>query len=362
MTLTSSQLTTPLKVIKRIQETPEAVSLVLEIPESMREKFKYEAGQFVTFFLPINGQELHRSYSLSSAPGVDTQFQVTVKKVAGGLGSTHLCEQIRTGDVLKTTPPAGHFFKLRNDSRHYFLFAAGSGITPLFSILKRVLTQNDQNCVTLLYGNRNEDSIIFADELKQWQTRFPERLQVFHAIKNPSPSWKGPAGRADEKLVERILSIASSTWPREFYSCGPTRFMEMVRATLLKSGVNKDSIHEESFGVTSIPTKVPGWTYIGPGSADGTPEKIIATISGETIEVAARSDLSILETLLEAGANPPYSCMSGACMACMAKVEEGQVYQEDPGILVDENIEKNETLTCQAKPLSRVTKVSYDNL
>ena len=132
----TSQFTKPLRVINRIQETPYAVSLILASPSEFKDKYKYEAGQFVSFFLKINGEEISRSYSLSSSPNVDEQFQVAVKKVPGGKASTYLCEQLQEGDILATTPPAGQFFKLKNQPIHYFLFASRSGVTPIFSILK----------------------------------------------------------------------------------------------------------------------------------------------------------------------------------------------------------------------------------
>jgi ferredoxin-NADP reductase len=361
MSLTTAQLTHPIRVLKRVQETADAVLLSLDIPPELKEKFKYEARQFVTFFMEINGENLNRSYSLCSAPGVDQDFQIAVKKVSGGKGSTFLCDVVKEGDVLNTTPPAGHFFKnlVKPQGVHFFLFAAGSGITPIFSILKRVLVDNEKNRVTLLYCNRDENSIIFKSALSDWQGKYGARLEVVHQLSKKT-------GRLNEKLISNLLKMSATDQPMEFYSCGPTPFMEMIRNTLLSAKMDRTQIHEENFaiGVSNHKPdpKNPHWTYIGPGTNDGTPEKLIATIDGNKIEVDVKPGLSILELLIEAGANPPYSCMAGACMACLAKVEAGQAYQEDPGILVDENIEKCEALTCQAKPLSRVVKVSYDNL
>jgi ring-1,2-phenylacetyl-CoA epoxidase subunit PaaE len=152
----------------------------------------------------------------------------------------------------------------------------------------------------------------------------------------------------------------------EFYLCGPDGFMSTVRSALLSSGVPKDSLREENFGAAIHQKKVSlndSWTYIGEKSeASDTPEKIIATLHGETLECDAKENQSILETLIEAGANPPYSCMDGACMACLAKVDKGLIYQEDPGILSDDNIENKEALTCQARPASRVVHVNYDSI
>ena len=369
MSLTVDQLAKPLKVLRRIQETPEAVSLTLQIPEDLQKKFRYEAGQFVTFFMNIGGEAVNRSYSLSSSPLVDQEFQVTVKKVKGGRGSTFLCEQINVGDILMTTPPSGQFFKPAPDAKgiHYYLLAAGSGVTPTYSILKTVLTASPLNRVTLVYCNRNEEAIIYRNALEKWAQENPSRLDVVHVLSKPSFGWPGRNGRIDRTFLGELLDMpVDARLEREFYLCGPLEFMHFVRNSLTEYGVHKEKIHEENFGVTvhkPHPNEDPGWTLIGPSFPSGEePEKIIAVINGESIEVPAKKNQSILETLIEAGAQPPYSCMDGACMACLAKVQEGRVYQADPGILNEDNIANHETLTCQAKPLSRIVKITYDNL
>jgi ferredoxin len=161
------------------------------------------------------------------------------------------------------------------------------------------------------------------------------------------------------------LEIPTAEKSREFYLCGPKEFMSSARLYLMESGVQKEHIREEDLAISLHNPQVhisDEWTFIGQDVPAESPEKIIAELNGERIEVAAKQGQSILETLLEAGHQPPYSCMDGACMACMAKIQEGRVYQEDPGILTDDNIANGEALTCQAKPLSRIVKVSYDNL
>lgn len=368
MSLSVDKLTKPLRVVKRIQETPDAVSLVLEIPPEHQAQFRYQAGQFVTFFLEIDGERLNRSYSLSTSPLVDQEFKVTVKKVTGGRGSTYLCERVKEGDLLNTTPPAGSFFKPSLDPKgtHYFLFAAGSGITPVFSILKTVLTASTLNRVTLVFCNRSEDGIIYRREIDEWARKHPSQLDVIHVISKPGPDWTGHSGRIDRALVTEVLSMpVEGPEAREYYLCGPTDFMNVVKNSLIENAIPKEMIRIEDFALDLHKPGVKveeGWTFIGPDSPDGMPEKIVAEINGEIVEVPAKEGQAILDTLLEAGAQPPYSCMDGSCMACMAKIQGGRVYQEDPGILADDNIENCEALTCQAKPLSRIVKLSYDNL
>lgn len=368
MSLTPEQIAKPLKIAKRIQETPDAVSLVLEIPADLRTAFRYQAGQFVSFFLKIQGETISRSYSLSCSPLLDSEFKITVKKVSGGKGSTHLCEQVKAGDTLLTTPPAGHFFKPIMSDAHYLLFAAGSGITPVYSILKTVLETSKANRATLVYCNRNEESIIYRQELEEWVKRFEGRLEVVQTLTQPTSAWKGRTGRLNEALVQTVYDKAkTSGLAIDSYMCGPADFMNLIRTTLEKNQLPKERIHIEDFG-TAVHKPAAGpkvndsWTFIGPDDVKEQPEKIIAQINGETLEIAAKPGRNIVETLLEAGAQPPYSCLDGACMACLAKIQEGRVYQEDPGILTDDNVGNCEALTCQAKPLSRIVKLSYDNI
>lgn len=368
MSLSVEQLTRPLKVAKRIQETPEAVSLVLEIPPDAKSDFHYQAGQFVTLFMEINGESLNRSYSLCSSPLTDSEFKITIKKVAGGKGSTYLCEHVKEGQILRTTKPAGHFFKPSMDTTQYFLIAAGSGITPTYSILKTVLSSDSENQVHLLYCNRNEESIIYKKEIEEWQKKFGERLQVHHLLSQPSSSWTGERGRFSTQWLDKIIKLKNKNLPQEYYVCGPDGFMASVTQELIATGVEKSLIRQESFAIGLKTEKAADlntdWTYIGDKN-QATAEsggKLTALVQGETYEVEVQPDQSVLEALIEAGANPPYSCMDGACMACLAKVQDGLVYQKDPGILSDENIENRETLTCQARVLSRNVKVSYDDI
>lgn len=367
MSLRPDQLGKPLKIIKRIQETPEAVSLVLEIPENLKTQFNYQAGQFVTFFMEVGGQQINRSYSLSTSPLTDKEFKVTIKKVHGGRASTFLCESAKVGDVLMTAPPAGTFFKPTLDPKgvHYYLLAAGSGITPVFSILKTVLTASSLNHVTLLFYNRTEEAIIYRNEIDEWAKNNPSRLDVIHCLTKPHFGWTGNCGRLNHEFIGELLRMPNSGQAKEFYLCGPAEFMSTARHALMESGIAREFIREEDFAISlHKPTVTVNdtWTFIGQDIPAESPEKIIAMINGETIEVPAKEGQNILETLIEAGAQPPYSCMDGACMACMAKIQEGRVYQEDPGILSDDNIANGEALTCQAKPLSRIVKVSYDDL
>lgn len=365
MSLNIDNLTHSLKVVDKINETSEATSFTLEIPNALREKFKYQPGQFVSLFLEINGESLSRSYSLSSSPDVDSFFQITVKRVPGGKASNFLCDQVQVGQSLKATPPSGHFFKFKEQTKHFVLFGAGSGITPLFSILKWVLKTKSDSFVTLVFGNRSEDQIIYKDQINQWSQEYSGRLQVHHLLSQPTAAWELPTSKCTEGWLKAFYKTLSPD-PYEIYLCGPDGFMELVRQSLSQCGVPDDRLHQESFNAASPAGHKPqveldGRTLIGNAPIELLDSyNVEVTLSGETKSFTVPQNQTILEALIEAGENPPYSCMDGACMACMGKVTEGLVMQDDPGILAQENIEAQECLTCQAKPRSKNVKLNYD--
>lgn len=375
----------PLMVEKIIHETPEAKSITLSIPDALKEKFKYRPGQFTSIFIEVEGQELLRSYSLSTDPSVDKEFRITVKKVPSGKASTFLLDELKSGQTLWCTPPTGQFFQYAEDKTHYLLIAAGSGITPLLSILKHVLATKPQSRVSLIYCNRSQKDIIFEQELLNLETRYSDRLKASYILSRPQPGWKGLSGRLDANSLSNIYTeiLKRDRNPIVCYLCGPQPFMSMCREVLTTLGVSPDRIRSESFGSptevlsanstakSSIPAdkdiqpqegiQPDGSLIIGNGlsSPSEKPESLVAIIDGAEVIISARPNLSILESLLDEGHNPPYSCMSGACMACMATLEEGRVIQEDPGILSEDNIKNREILTCQAKPLSKKIKVRF---
>lgn len=372
------KLTRPLKVNRKIQETPDACTFVLEIPPAYRADFAYRPGQFVTLFLNIQGQDVRRSYSLSTSPLTDMDFRITVKRVQGGLGSTYLVNEVKEGDTLNVSFPTGTFFSPPSQlgAHHYLLFAAGSGITPIYSIAKSVLAANVENRVTLFFQNRKEADIIYRQELDSLAGAMKGRLEVVHQLTRPAEGWSGPSGRLSLAGFQDLASRFQSSLPKECYLCGPVEFMKLVREGLMTLGVSPSNIHIESFGEPMEPAKSgvtiqastvlspdPNRVWIGPDrSAPEKPRTLVALLGGEQIEISAAEGQTVLETLLAAGYNAPYSCMEGACMACMGKVRKGQIYQKDPGILTDDNMESGDCLTCQAIPASTIVHVDYDNL
>ncbi len=356
-------LTHPLKVIEKIQETYDTYSFVFDIPEDQKHIFKYKAGQFVSFFLNVNGQDVNRSYSLASSPVTDSKFKVSVKRVSGGLVSNYLIDEINVGDVLQSTPPAGLFtLPKENTSKECVFFAGGSGITPVISIIKTSLATDPANKCRMLYACRNEDSIIFHRELKELNQKYPEQFKYEYILSQPKKAFDGMTGRLHGPQVKEFLERNDCSKEAFYFLCGPDGFMHTAEAALELFGVERSHIIKESFTPPSSSNApaLEGAVTIGNKDSAAAPRKLIVELDGETIEVDAVDGQSVLETLLEKGHNPPYSCMDGACMACMGKVTEGLVYQEDMGILTEDNTEVGECLTCQAKPASDVVRVSYE--
>lgn len=378
----------PLKVIKKIHECNDACTLVLDPKKEDKDAFTYKPAQFLSFHLNISNQKIIRSYSLSGSPLLNEPLITSIKKVKKGLASPYIVDNVKEGDVIESSPPNGIFFKAPADlkPRHYFIIAGGSGITPVFSIIKTALLSDDQNKVTLIYCNKSESSMIYKNELNKWKNIHANRFQIIHFLSQPQKddtfNFKG---RIDPKKLEDILHQSKSQLQFEYYLCGPIELMKMAKNLFIEHGVERKSIRTENFGSPSkksspsfplrkesqpekkkdleekslnIPKTA---VIIQADSSTGEPVSIKALLEGENIEIPAKKDLPILEQLIDAGFGPPFSCMAGSCMTCMATLKKGRVYQDIAGILAEENIAEKEILTCQAKPLSPIIEVDYDS-
>lgn len=377
-----SKLTTPLQVSHRIPETSDAVSLVFSVPKEKEREFRFGPGQFLTLFLEIDGEVLPRSYSICSSPLVERELKITVKRVPGGKGSNFILDQIRVGDLIRCSPPSGHFFRppASQGPHHWVLAAAGSGITPIYSIMKTVLLSEPNARITLLFCNRSPDLVIYAKELAGWADRHKDKLNVIHVMSKPPAGWTGLKGRFEGELLNQILDkvLAERNLPVESYLCGPDQFMQNIKTGLLERGVEPEQVHIESFTIanpgqsqaasaneSSGPDDGPATrVYIGDESAPRLVgnANLKVQLGGEELNLTLRPDQNVLEAIIEAGGSPPYSCLEGNCMACMGKVKSGRVYQDDPGILLEDNIANRETLTCQAKAASQDIHIDYDSI
>lgn len=351
-----------LKISKKVIEATDAVSLYFEIPSDAREKFlKYKAGQFVGIQADINGEKVVRSYSLSSSPEVDDTLSVTLKKVPQGKMSTYLVDQVQEGESLIVTPPVGMFTPGSLD-RHHILFAAGSGITPIYSMIRSLLKQGAPR-VTLIYSNKDEASVIFKSTLKQLEETYP-RFSVKWVFTGQTPDWENvSSGRLGTTILERLYLLWQSPEDPIFYMCGPEGFMEAIEAFLGQKGYDHSQIRKESF-VTSASLDLENTDDVIVGKTEGQElgpcEKIEAEIDFTDVEVTPNENETVLEALLREGFDPPYSCLEGTCISCQCTVLEGAIRQPDTGMLMPEDYKDGKTLSCQAIPITKRLKVRYE--
>lgn len=346
-----------LQVKEVVQETADSVTIYFWHPLS--EQIKYKAGQFITIIVPAGegGKKVRRSYSMSTSPHSDTAIGVTVKRVEGGLVSNYLNDNVKVGDFLEVLEPLGNFF-LEPDAdttRHIVLFAAGSGITPMMSIAKSVLKMESNSRVTLIYGNRREDSIIFKQKLEELEVQYGKRLGVHHLLSNPSDLWVGHKGRISQGISVRLMKEADTDFMKDnFYLCGPTGMMEDVIAALGIYNVSKERIHKENFHTVMVE-----------GEAEETDESlqtqtVKVKYNGDEYEFEVKPHQTILEAALDLDIDLPYSCQAGMCTACMGTCTEGKVKLDEEDGLTEKELKRGLILTCVAHPISKGVVIEID--
>ncbi len=364
----------PLKIKQVVRETADTSTLEFEIPAELQEIFAYQQGQYVTLRTRQNGQELRRSYSMSSSP-LEKRLAVTVKKVPDGQVSSYLHDVAKVGDTLEVAAPDGRFYNTLHPEkrRTYYLFGAGSGITPLMSILKSILEGEPMSAVFLLYGSRNEESIIFRDELDRLTDRYNGQLHVEHILSQPkkeggggllgmfkksTSNWQGKTGRIAPLAANVFLDDNMARGPEDdcmYYVCGPGSMADDVKATLLARGIPAKLIQTEYFVNAN---HVPG--DIADAGAANTGKRIIVHLKGQRIELAVPEGATILDVLVKEKYDPPYSCTAGACSTCMAKVISGKVKMDTCYALDDDEVKDGYILTCQSKLETSVVELTYD--
>jgi ring-1,2-phenylacetyl-CoA epoxidase subunit PaaE len=341
-----------LKVKNIIQETKDAITIVFEHPESG--KIRYKSGQFLTLIVPVGGKEIRRAYSLCSSPFTDEDLAVTVKRVDNGLMSNWLADNLKVGDTLKVMEPMGQFTTeySKDRKRHLIMFAGGSGITPMMSIIKSILTQEPDSICSLIYCNRDIDSIIFKDELAKWVTNYEGRLHVVHVLDNAPMNWQGYSGLLNHdmlvKLFERIPNwgIEKTT----YLMCGPEGMMKNVETLLAQQHIPKEKIFKESFVQGTIDKEKKQHAEAEAGELKA--REVTIRYDGQEYKIVVEPHRAILETALDQGIDLPYSCQSGLCTACRGKAISGKVkLDEEEGL---SQAERNEgyVLTCVGHPLT----------
>lgn len=318
----------------------------------------YRAGQLLTLILEHNGHEVRRSYSLSSAPGVDSpdvdsQLRLTIKRVVNGEISRYLLDTLRVGDVLTSLPPAGRFTLNEEEVvGDVVLIGAGSGITPLFGILKQVLHTQPDRRVILLYSNTRERSIIFRQELENLHQLHPDRFRLIHLLSSPSDDWTGLRGRLNNVMLERLLPDligASDRNTLRFFVCGPGDYMRMVQFTLVFSGIRPEQIRRENFVIEPVTL-----TPLPNHAVDRTVllRYRHREVEAHEVEIAVPAYKSILQAALDEGIALPYSCRGGRCSTCTARCTAGRVEMTINDVLTERDLAEGWILTCTGYPAS----------
>jgi 3-ketosteroid 9alpha-monooxygenase subunit B len=328
-----------LSVARIVEETREARSIVFDVPPSLARELEYRAGQFVTLELEVGGERLRRCYSLASCPDCEGEHKITVKRTAGGRVSNWLNDRLRVGDVLSVMPPEGRFVM---DGREapLLLFAGGSGITPVISILKSALTTTRRD-VTLVYANRDRDAAIFAGELERLEQAYPGRLTVHHRL-------DAVHGVLDEAAVQ---AIASRQPGASCFLCGPGPFMALVERALGAAGVAPENVRVERFTIAPSGARPPADDRPAePTSAQ--PEFIDVELRGERHRVPYVAGKTLLEVARDAGLDAPYSCEEGFCGCCASDLLEGRVTMTADDALSAEEKRRGMILACQSRPIT----------
>ncbi|HMC69225.1 MAG TPA: ferredoxin--NADP reductase [Mycobacteriales bacterium] len=337
----------PLRVRRIVPETHDTISLELDIPPDRQAAFAYRAGQFLTFRVRIDGEQHLRSYSMASSPEADEQLSVTVKRVPGGVVSNRLVDTMAPGDTVESTRPAG-VFCLDDGAGDVVGFAAGSGITPVYSVLKTALAVTPRR-VRLLYANRDHDSVIFGADLDTLGQRYADRLEVVHHLDVDS-------GFIDSSDVAAFVDSAPDT---SYYICGPAPFMDVVERQLLDDGVDPDRIHIERFTPLPPPEDIP--SDDAPAADAGAESDVTIELGGQTQTGKHRSGTTILQMARQLGMKPPSSCENGDCATCMAKIVEGSATMRQNNALFDDEVADGWILTCQAEPDTPQVHVVYED-
>ena len=337
-----------LRVRAVVDETADARSFVIDVPEELRDLFRYHAGQFCTFRVRVGDDELMRCYSMSSAPETDADLTVTVKRVPAGAVSNWLIDNVAAGDLLELTKPAGVFCP-RERSVPVIAFCGGSGVTPVFSIVKQILATTPRH-VKLLYANRSRDAVIFDRELAGLAAHHRDRLD----IRNHFDSESGYLDRA------AIAEFVAGTLDADFYICGPTPFMDLVESTLLDAGVDPAQHLDRA-----VRGRRPGPAEVAPeetaGGVEAT-ESLTLVLRRKSHTVPYRLGDTVLETARRNGLQAPYSCESGNCATCMAFLREGSATMRANNALTPAEVAEGWILTCQAIPVGATVTIEYESL
>ncbi|MBK8366182.1 MAG: 2Fe-2S iron-sulfur cluster binding domain-containing protein [Bacteroidetes bacterium] len=350
-----------LKVKDIRRETADAVSIAFDIPLAIQHEYQFKQGQYITVKLTVNGEELRRSYSICTSPYSEKELRVAVKEVQDGRASTLMNRTWKVGDAVEVMTPMGNFSSILsgNNKKHYVLFAGGSGITPMMSILKSVLYIEKQSNVTLVYANRDEDSVIFKTEIEKIVSENADRVKVLNVYDNPKTQVSDlQKGLLSVDRVKAIVENYGGVNADEYFICGPGPMMENIKQGLEDLKIAKEKVHIEYFSaVADAVAKAEGNAVTG---ADVNSEVTVIQYGIETTMKLNTAGLTILDAAIDAGVDAPFSCKGAVCCTCRAKVIEGKAKMDANFALTDAEVEDGFILTCQAHPLTEKLIVDFD--
>lgn len=345
-----------LRVIEVRDEIKNARTVMFEVPADLEQVFRWRAGQHLTLRIRHNDEELRRSYSISSSPFSGDPLRITVKRVKGGRISNYINDHVKVGDQLDVMPAFGSFCldPQENARRTHYFFGAGSGVTPLFSMLHSVLLVEPHSDVRFAYGNASAKTIIFNKMLSQLANEHSQRLTVAHALSETS-IWSGQdywrKGRLDKESIETFINENPPyAQDAQYYICGPGGMNKAVKATLMALDVPGSRIHMESYGGT-VETD---------DSVTGVPAEAQIALKNKSHQVSIAAGQTILEAVRALGLEPPFSCQSGVCGACRATLKKGTVHMRARMALEDDEITQGAVLTCQALAASSELELHYE--
>jgi ring-1,2-phenylacetyl-CoA epoxidase subunit PaaE len=349
----------PLRVLEVSPLTDDSVVVALDVPEDLSDTFRFLPGQHVTLRALIDGVDVRRSYSICSNAN-DGKLRVGIKRLPGGVFSSYATTHLKAGDVLGVMPPVGEFIIDPDPAspRHRVAIVAGSGVTPVLSLIATTLESEPGSSWTLLFGNRTANTVMFLEELEGLKDRYPERFQLMHLLSREGSDLPLLSGRIDEAKIRVVHDqILAGRRVDGWYLCGPYDLVMSARATLSSLGVDADLIHDELFFAGPVdPSTLPPEPPPGEGSVE---LKVI--LDGRAVDTRMKAETSILDAALRVRSELPFSCKGGMCASCKGRIEDGEVRMDKNYALIDSEVEAGYVLTCQSHPVSDRVVVRYDH-
>jgi len=342
-----------LSIKNRIQETSNAVSLVFEVPENLKTNFSFKAGQYITLKATINGSEIRRAYSICSAPE-SGELKIAIKTVDNGVFSTYATSQLKVGNVLEVHEPEGKFVLEPTRSNNYLGMAAGSGITPVLSMIKAVLQREPSSSFTLIYGNKSSEETMFKAELDALSVTYDTRFNLHYVFSRQNEEGS-LFGRIDKGHTNYFIKNIYKNWSfKTTFLCGPEEMIKTVSATLKENRYKESQILFELFTAS---VNEESSSQIKEGQTE-----VTVLLDDEEFTFTMKQTDDILAAALRNDVDAPYSCQGGVCSSCLAKVTEGKALMAKNNILTDDEVDDGFILTCQAHPITSKISIDYDDV